>query len=61
LCQFHHTSHLIASEINPPPGAKPVVWRLLTNRTPSTLQEAYELINLYRARWKIEMFFNVLR
>jgi hypothetical protein len=52
---------LIASEINLPPGAKPVVWRLLTHRTPSTLQEACELIDWYRARWEIEMFFNVLK
>lgn len=52
---------LIASEINPPPGAKPVVWRLLTNRTASTLQEACELIDWYRARWEIEVFFNVLK
>ena len=52
---------LIASETNPPPGARPVVWRLLTNRTASTLQEACELIDWYRARWEIEMFFNVLK
>ena len=50
-----------ASEINPPPGAEPVVWRLLTNRLASTLQEACELIDWYRARWEIEMFFNVLK
>jgi hypothetical protein len=52
---------LIASEINPSPGAKPVVWRLLTNRMASTLQAACELIDWYRARWEIEMFFNVLK
>jgi hypothetical protein len=52
---------LIASEVNPPPGAEPVVWRLLTNCLASTLQEACELIDWYRARWEIEMFFNVLK
>jgi hypothetical protein len=52
---------LIASEVNPLPRAEPVVWRLLTNRTASTLQEACELINWYRARWEIEMFFSVLK
>ncbi len=52
---------LIASETHPPPGTEPVVWRLLTNRTASTLQEARELIDWYRARWEIEMFFNVLK
>jgi hypothetical protein len=52
---------LIASEVNAPAGAKPVVWRLLTNRVASTLQDAVELINWYRARWEIELFFLVLK
>ena len=43
---------LIVSEINAPAGAKPVVWRLLTNRVASTLQDAVELVNWYRARWE---------
>ncbi len=38
-----------------------MVWRLLTNRPASTLQEAGELIDWYRARWEMEMFFNVLK
>nr|WP_181726149.1 IS4 family transposase [Polaromonas sp.]QJS06394.1 transposase [Polaromonas sp.] len=52
---------LIASEVNAPAGAKPVVWRLLTNRVASTLQDAVELVNWYRARWEIELFFLVLK
>ena len=52
---------LIASEVNAPAGAKPVVWRLLTNRVAATLQDAVELINWYRARWEIELFFLVLK
>jgi hypothetical protein len=52
---------LVASEINAPAGTKPVVWRLLTNRAATTLQEACELIDWYRARWEIEMFFSVLK
>ena len=47
---------LIASEINAPAGAKPVVWRLLTNRVASTLQDAVELVNWYRARWEVEIY-----
>lgn len=31
---------LIALQVDPPSGTQPVVWRLLTNRTASTLQEA---------------------
>ena len=52
---------LIASEVNAPAGAKPVVWRLLTNRVASMLQDAVELVNWYRARWEVELFFLVLK
>jgi len=52
---------LIATEIGAPPGVKPIEWRLLTNRQAETLQAAMELIDWYRARWEIEMFFLVLK
>jgi Transposase Tn5 dimerisation domain len=38
-----------------------VVWRLLTNRMASTLPAAVELVDWYRARWEIELFFLVLK
>lgn len=50
---------LLAQEENPPPGDKPLVWRLLTNRAVSTLAEALALIEWYRARWTIEVFFRI--
>ncbi len=52
---------VIAKEIDPPAGVKPVEWRLLTNRVPAGRDELVELIDWYRARWEIEMFFNVLK
>ena len=52
---------VVASEIEAPAGVKPVVWRLLTNREASTLEQACELIDWYRARWEIELFFLVLK
>jgi hypothetical protein len=52
---------LVAQEIDPPAGEKPVVWRLLTNRLVGSLVEASELIDWYRARWEIEMFFDILK
>lgn len=52
---------IIAREIEAPPGAKPIEWRLLTNREASTLAAAVELIDWYRARWEIEILFNVLK
>ena len=52
---------LVASEIGAPASEKPVCWRLLTNRHATTLEDAQELIEWYRARWEIEMFFHVLK
>uniref|UniRef100_UPI000AD1B768 IS4 family transposase n=1 Tax=Pseudomonas sp. NBRC 111120 TaxID=1661035 RepID=UPI000AD1B768 len=52
---------VIATEINAPEGAKPVQWRLLTNREVNSLEQASELIDWYRARWEIELFFLILK
>jgi len=52
---------VIAQEIGAPGGSKPVLWRLLTNRTATTVQAVTELIDWYRARWEIEMFFLILK
>jgi Transposase Tn5 dimerisation domain/Transposase DNA-binding len=52
---------LIASEVNTPAGAKPVVWRLLSNRVVCTLEQAVELVNWYRARWEVELLFLTLK
>lgn len=52
---------IIAREIDAPAGAKPIEWRLLTNREASTLAAVIELIDWYRARWEIEILFNVLK
>ena len=52
---------IVATEVDPPAGMKPVQWRLLTNREATGLDELVTLIDWYRARWEIEMFFNVLK
>ena len=52
---------LLARERQPPQGEKPVEWRLLTNREAPTLETAAELIDWYRCRWEIEVFFNILK
>jgi hypothetical protein len=46
---------LWAREENPPPGEKPVSWKLLTNRPAQSLAEAAELVDWYRCRWEIEI------
>lgn len=52
---------LIAREFGAPEGVKAVEWRLLTNREAATFEEAVELIDWYRARWEIEIFFHILK
>lgn len=52
---------IIAREIDAPPGVEPIEWRLLTNRSATTLDDLIELINWYRARWEIEIFFHILK
>jgi hypothetical protein len=52
---------VFAREMAAPAGSQPVMWRLLTNRTVNTLEQASELIDWYRARWEIEMFFLILK
>lgn len=52
---------MIAREVGAPAGIKPIEWRLLTNRVVATQEHAVELINLYRARWEIEISFHVLK
>lgn len=52
---------LIAREEHAPDGVKPVQWRLLTNRSIANFEAAVELIDWYRARWEIELFFHVLK
>ena len=52
---------VIAKELDPPAGEEAVIWRLLTNREVATPEAAIELIEWYRARWEIEMLFDVLK
>ena len=52
---------ILACEENPPAGEKAIVWRLLTNRTVETLEQASEMINWYRRHWLIEIYFRILK
>lgn len=52
---------VVAREIAPPAGAVPLEWRLLSNRPIAGLDEARTLIDWYRARWEIELYFHVLK
>ncbi len=56
-----HATCVIARETHPPQGNKPVEWRLLSNREGVDFDAAVALIDWYRARWEIELFFHVLK
>ena len=50
---------ILAREEHPPAGAQAIEWRLLTNRTAETLEAVVELIDGYRRRWLVEIFFRI--
>ncbi len=52
---------VIAQEFGAPQGVKPIEWRLLTNRVATRLEAVVELIDWYRARWEIEIYFHVIK
>lgn len=52
---------IVAREIGAPAGTKPVEWRLLSNRAAPALADVLGLIDWYRARWEIELFFHVVK
>ena len=52
---------LLAREEHPPAGEQAIEWRLLTNRSATTLEEAVELIEWYRRGWLVEVFFRILK
>jgi len=50
-----------ALERNPPEGEDAVEWMLLTNQPITTFTEACERVRWYSLRWRIEMYFKVLK
>ncbi len=52
---------VVAVEVNPPEGVKPLVWRLLTTLPISSLDEISEVVSVYRLRWRIEQIFRTLK
>jgi hypothetical protein len=49
------------TEPNPPEGAEPVVWRLLTTHAVTDAASAWRIVDWYRCRWIIEQFFRTLK
>ena len=49
------------TEIDAPPGAEPILWRLLTTHCVEDAQKAWRVVGWYRQRWVIEQFFRTLK
>jgi hypothetical protein len=52
---------MLAREEHPPAGEQALEWRPLTHRLAETLEPVVELIDWYRRRWLIEIFFRILK
>lgn len=50
-----------AKEVNPPAGQEPIHWRLLTTHCVTSLEQALQVIEWYRWRWRIEQLFAILK
>jgi Transposase DDE domain len=54
-------TYVEAREVNPPSRKTPLLWRLLTTLPVSSAEQATEIVNLYRLRWRIEQLFRALK
>jgi Transposase DDE domain len=48
-------------EVNPPPNAEPVDWKLVTTEPIESIENLESIVDFYRARWTIEEFFKALK
>ena len=48
-------------ELDPPPGEKPILWRLLTTHQVETVAQALTVIGWYCQRWNVEQLFRTLK
>lgn len=56
------TVHAVyAQEVEAPPREAPVEWMLLTSIPVVTFADAQHIVDWYRQRWEIEIFFRVLK
>jgi hypothetical protein len=48
-------------EIDPPPGAAAVHWRLLTTHAVEDLADAWRIVAWYKVRWTVEQLFRTMK
>jgi hypothetical protein len=61
LPQTVEVSLVEVSEVNPPEGAEPILWRLLTTHPVEDTAMAWQIVEWYRQRWIVEQFFRTLK
>jgi hypothetical protein len=52
---------VLVREVNPPPGAEPIEWLLLTSLPIGTLEQVQKVVEYYCCRWEIEIYFRILK
>ena len=52
---------VMAEEVRPKKGEKPITWLLVTNLLITTDEQAIEKLQWYLCRWQIEIFFRILK
>ena len=52
---------VLVTEPNPPEGAEPIEWVLLTSLPIDTVEQVLTIIKFYCGRWGIEIYFRILK
>lgn len=52
---------VLCEEVNPPQGAEPIRWLLVTGLPISSQDEIERVVDTYCVRWQIEIFFRTLK
>jgi hypothetical protein len=52
---------VLVTEPNPPEGAEPVEWLLVTSLPIDTVEQVLTIIRYYSGRWAIEIYFRILK
>jgi len=52
---------VFAEEVKPPKDVEPVCWLLFTNLPVENINQAQEVLEIYKVRWEIETFHKILK
>jgi len=52
---------VLAEELNPPGGATPIQWLLVTTLPIDNVEQVQQIVSYYAVRWQIEIYFRTLK